>query len=103
MHTKAKSLSQYNVLQGRKKRIEQGSQTRGPRAACGLPDALVRPANTSKHDKSLKFDQIKLYLRAFLAFCGPQKLFSYKLGPAEHFFSRMWPSNQFEFETLGIE
>ncbi len=32
--------------------IDQGSQTRGP------PDALVWPANTSKNDKSIKFDQI---------------------------------------------
>jgi hypothetical protein len=43
----------------------------------------------------------KLILRAFLVFCGPQKPFSCKL-PAEHFFSRMWPSNQFEFETLYL-
>jgi hypothetical protein len=53
----------------------------------------------SKNDKSIKFDQIKLILRAFLVFCGPQQLFSYTLWSAEHFFSRMWPSNQFEFET----
>ncbi len=39
-----------------------------------------------------------IYLKlAFLAICGPHKLFSIKLRPAEHFFFRMWPSNQFEF------
>ncbi len=80
----------------------QGSQTRGPWAACGPPDASVRPANNSKNDKSIKFDQILLILRAFLVNCGPQKLFSYKLRPVEHSFSRMWPSDQFEFETPGL-
>ncbi len=40
---------------------------------------------------------------AFLVNCGPQKLFSYKLWPAEHFFSRMWPFDQFEFETPELE
>ncbi len=31
--------------------IDQGSQTRGPRAACGPPEAFVRPANISKMTK----------------------------------------------------
>jgi hypothetical protein len=69
----------------------------------GPPDAFVRPANTSKNEKSIKFDQIYLILRAFLVFCGPQKLFSYKLRHAEHFSSSIWPSNQFEFETPGLD
>ncbi len=58
--------------------IEQGSQTRGP------PNACVWPVNISKIDKIIYFDQIYLNLRAFLVNCGPQKLFSYKLRPAEH-------------------
>ncbi len=66
--------------------LTQGSQTRGPQAACGPPDAFVRPANTSKNDKSVKFDQIWLILRAFLVNCGPQKLSSYEQRPTEHFF-----------------
>jgi hypothetical protein len=61
------------------------------------------PRTPQKNDKSIKFDQIKLILRAFLVNFGPQKLFSYKLRPAEHFFSRMWPSDQFEFETPALD
>ncbi len=83
--------------------LDQGSQTRGPQATCGPPDAFVRPRNTSKNAKSIMFDQIKLILRAFLVYCGPQKLFSYKLRPADHSISRMWPSDQFEFETPVLD
>jgi hypothetical protein len=35
--------------------LSQGSQTRGPRAACVPPDAFVRPANIPKTDTELKF------------------------------------------------
>ncbi len=77
--------------------LEQGSQTRGP------PDAFVRPAITLKNDKSIKFDQIYLILTAFLVNCGLEKLVSFKLRPAKHFFSKMWFSDQFEFETPDLE
>jgi hypothetical protein len=87
----------FFILKKRKDDVDQDSQSRGP------PDVLVRPANTSKNDKSIKFDQIRLIFRGFLVYCGPQKLFSYKLRPAEHFFSRMWPSDQFEFETPDVD
>ncbi len=64
---------------------------------------LCGPRTPQKNAKSIMFDQIKPIFRAFLVYCGPQKLFSYKLRPAEHFISRMWPSYQFEFETPGIQ
>ncbi len=73
--------------------FRSGAQTSGPW------DAFVRPANTSKNAKSIKFDKIQLIFRAFPVYCGPQKLFPCKLRPAEHCFARIWPSNQFEFET----
>ncbi len=38
--------------------LDQGSQTRGPRATCGLPNAFVWPASISKTDKIINFDQI---------------------------------------------
>jgi hypothetical protein len=40
--------------------LTQGSQTRGP------PDAFVRPANNSKNDKSIKFNQLSLFLGLFM-------------------------------------
>ncbi len=40
---------QKDTLQTKYDAREQGSQTRGPRAACGPPNAFVRPANTSKN------------------------------------------------------
>ncbi len=42
----------------KKRRYRPGVSNTRPRAACGPPDALVWPANTSKNDKSIKFDQI---------------------------------------------
>ncbi len=36
----------------------QGSQARGPRAACDPPGAFVRPANISKIDKIINNEQI---------------------------------------------
>jgi hypothetical protein len=63
-------------------RLSQGSQTRDPRAAYGLPDAFVRSVNNSKTDKNINFNPF----RAFIVNCGPQKLFSNKLRPAEAFF-----------------
>ncbi len=72
--------------------INQGSQTRGPRAACGPTDAFVRPANTSK-----KYQEYNIWSNLAI-FEG----FSCILRPAENFISRMWPSNQFEFETLVL-
>ncbi len=49
----------YQALFGHRNLIlgsRPGSQTRGPRAACGPPYAFLRPLNTSKKDKSIKFD-----------------------------------------------
>ncbi len=71
--------------------------------ACGPLDAFVRPANTSKNDKSIKLNLIQLTLRAFLVNCCPQNLFSYKLRRSGHFSTRIWPSDQFEFETPGLQ
>jgi hypothetical protein len=51
---KSFSTSVYDVEHG----IEQGSQTRGPRAACGPPDALVRLVNIAKNDNIINLDQI---------------------------------------------
>jgi hypothetical protein len=72
--------------------LRQGSQTRGPRAACGSPDALVRPANTSKNDKSIRkvwsnlayfegFSCILRPARVFLINCGPRSIFTLECGP----------------------
>jgi hypothetical protein len=77
-------------------RLKQGSQTHGP------PDAFEWPANNSKTNKNVNFDHFKLIFRAFLVNCGPLKLFSNKLRPAEQFFGGMRPSNTFEFETPGL-
>jgi hypothetical protein len=38
--------------------LNQGSQTRGPRAACVPPDAFVRPVSISKIDNKIYFDKI---------------------------------------------
>ncbi len=46
--------------------LGQGSQKRGPRAACDTPDAFVRPTNIPKTEKIINFDQIKLVLITFL-------------------------------------
>jgi hypothetical protein len=62
--------------------------------------AFMRLANISKNNKSVKFDQILYILRAFLVNCSPHKLFLNKLQSTEHFFSGMWPSHKFEFQTL---
>ncbi len=35
--------------------------------------------------------------------CGPQKLFSIKLRPAEHYSFGMWPADQFEFKTPDLK
>ena len=81
--------------------LEQGSQTRGPRAACGPPDALVRPANTSKNNKNIKFDQIKLILRAFLVNCGPKKLFfQANCGPRSIFSLECGPPTKLSLRPL---
>jgi hypothetical protein len=77
----------------------QETQTRGPRASCGPPDAFLRPVNISK---SKIFDLINVILRTFLVNCGPQKLFSSKLWPAEPSFFGMFPSNKFEFVTPAL-
>ncbi len=65
--------------------LVQGSQTRGPRI--------------SKPEKSVNFSII---WDLFKFFCDPQKLFSIKLRPAEHYSFGMWSSDQFEFETLAL-
>ncbi len=38
--------------------LQQGSQTRSPRAVCGPPNAFVWPMSISKTDKIINFDQI---------------------------------------------
>ncbi len=80
--------------------LEQGSQTRGPRASCGPPDAFVRPANTSKNDKSIKLDQILLFLRAFFVKCGPQKLFLTNCGPWSIFSLECGPPTNLSLRPL---
>ncbi len=72
----------------------------GPHVACQMH--LCGPRAPQKNDKSIKFEKIWFSLMAFLVNCGPQKLISYVLWYAEHFFSRMWPMDQFEFETPGL-
>ncbi len=62
----------------------------------------MRAANIPKIEKIISFVQIKLILSAFLVICGPEKLVSNKLRPAEHFFCGLWPSDKFEFETPGL-
>ncbi len=57
--------------------LKQGSQTRGLRAACGPPDAFVRPTNNPKKWQNFKFWSNLAYFGAFLGNCGPQKLFFY--------------------------
>ncbi len=46
--------------------VDQGSQTQGPRATCGPPDAFVRPLNILKTNRIMNLDNFSLYLRAFL-------------------------------------
>ncbi len=82
--------------------LTQGSQTHGPRVAFGPPAAFVRPGNLSKTDKINFFEQSWVTFRAFLVICVSQKLSLIKLWPAEHFFFRMWPFDQFEFETPAL-
>jgi hypothetical protein len=74
--------------------LSQGSQTRGP------PDAFARPANTSKNAKGIKFNLA--YFESFACKLRPAKAFLYKLWLTEHFFPRIWRSDQFEFETPAL-
>jgi hypothetical protein len=55
---------------------------------------LCGPRTTLKTDKMQKFSSCLAYFQGFYVNCGPQKLFSPKLLPAEHFFFKMWPSDQ---------
>jgi hypothetical protein len=61
---------------------------------------------THKHLKSweiVKNFKCSQILDRFLSYLyGPQKLFSIKIWPEEDHSSGMWPSDQFEFETLGL-
>jgi hypothetical protein len=45
--------------------LEQGSQARGPRAACGPPDAFVRPVIISKIDNIINFEKKLAYFKSF--------------------------------------
>ncbi len=73
--------------------LDQGSQT------CGTLDASVRSAtNSKKLEILIKFNLIWDLL---LEFCGTQRLFFHQ--NAEHFVFGMWPSDQFEFETLVLD
>ncbi len=65
--------------------IDKGSQTHGPRAACGPPDVFVRPAT------SLKLFKLLIILR-FLYYKGTSSL---QLWPAETFFLLMRPASPF--------
>ncbi len=82
--------------------IKQGSQTSGPRAACGPSGAFVRPALISKTYPMINFHQIHLNFRTFYLFSGPRNFFL-KLRPAKHFSFEMWPSDQYELKTVITE
>ncbi len=63
--------------------LDQESQTRGPRPACGPPDVFVRPAT------SLKLLKLLLKLLFFLQYKGTFSLL-------------LWPAYETEFETPGL-
>jgi hypothetical protein len=73
--------------------LEQGSQTSGPPNARQMPNA-----------KKTFFLSNLAYFKGFSRVLRPaEAFFSCKLQPAKHFISRMWPSDQFEFETPALE
>ncbi len=82
--------------------LTQGSQKRGPWAACGPPNAFVRPASISKTENIINFGQIQLIFGNFSCKLWLARAFSDKLRPAKHFFFGMWPSHEFEFETPAL-
>jgi hypothetical protein len=63
--------------------LQQGSPTRGTRAAYGPPDATVRLENISKTDKIINTDQA--HIKAYLVNCGPQISVLLNSGPLSIF------------------
>ncbi len=80
--------------------LSQGSQTRGPWAACCPPIVFLQPALLQKFKKYLIF---QLKSEVFIVFdnnCGPQSHFILNLQPAEQFF--LWLLSAFELETFDL-
>ncbi len=59
---------------------------------------IVAARKHPKNRQNYKFWSNLAYIEGVLVNCGPQKLFSTKLRPAEHFFLEY----EFEFETPGL-
>jgi hypothetical protein len=55
--------------------LDQGSQTRGPRAACGPPDAFVWPSRISKAEKIVNFLLNIALFESFLSYLWPAEAF----------------------------
>jgi hypothetical protein len=70
--------------------------TRGLKHAASGPHVarqmhLCGPRTPQKNYKIIIFDQIKLILRAFLVYCGPQSILSLECGPPNNLSLRPLP------------
>jgi hypothetical protein len=63
---------------------------------------LCGPQIPQKMPRVLCLIIISLFWRLFLYTAACKSFFSYKLRPAKHFISRMWPADQFGFETPAL-
>ena len=78
----------------------QGSQTRGPRAACEPPDVFMQPALSSKLLFLLIVETTVLF--TFYALWWPAETFLPDCAARELVLHQMWPANIVEFETLAL-